>query len=99
MAFNLESMMKKQVVSFAPLQAGKVMAAVYFVCSLPILVLMLVPALSGSQQMPMFFIILMPFLYAFFGFLFSLLGAWIYNIIAARIGGLEYTTVEVGSHF
>jgi hypothetical protein len=30
------------------------------------------------------------------GFVFTLFGAWVYNVIAARIGGFEFTTAEVG---
>jgi hypothetical protein len=90
--------MKKQIVQVSVLQSSRVMAALYFVISLPITLAMLIPTLMGSAPgASIFTVIMMPILYAFFGFLFSLFGAWIYNLIAARIGGFEFQTVEVGA--
>jgi hypothetical protein len=87
--------MKKQVVNVSAMQAAKVSAVLYFVCSLPLLLLVAVPMLSGQQAFPMVFLILMPVLYAVIGFIATLIVAWIYNLVAARIGGFEFTTVEV----
>ena len=87
--------MKKQVVNISAMQAAKVSAVLYFVCSLPLLLLVAVPVLAGQQAFPAFFLILMPVLYAVLGFIATLFGAWIYNLVAARIGGFEFTTVEV----
>lgn len=88
--------MKKQVVNVSAVQSAKVMAALYFVCSFPFIVILALSALAGEQQSPgLMILILMPVLYAFFGFLFTLIGAWVYNLIAARIGGFEFTTAEV----
>jgi hypothetical protein len=39
--------------------------------------------------------IAMPVLYALFGFLFALAGAWLYNVAASMVGGFEFTTAEV----
>jgi hypothetical protein len=36
----------------------------------------------------------MPVLYTVFGFVFTFLGAWIYNGIAGWIGGIEFTVAE-----
>ena len=91
--------MKKQVVNVSALQSAKVMAALYFVCSFPFIVILALSAFAGEQQSPgLVILILMPVLYAFFGFLFTLIGAWVYNLIAARIGGFEFTTAEVAEH-
>jgi hypothetical protein len=91
---------KKQVVSVSILQNAKVMAALYLVISLPLTLFMSIPALlaqgAGVSIMAM---LLMPLLYTAFGFVFTLVGAWVYNLIAARIGGFEFTTAEVGRNF
>jgi hypothetical protein len=87
--------MKKQVVNVSAMQAAKVSAVLYFVCSLPLLLLVAVPVLSGQHAFPAVFLILMPVLYAVIGFVATLIVAWIYNLVAARIGGFEFTTVEV----
>jgi len=36
----------------------------------------------------------MPLLYTAFGFIFTFLGAWIYNGIAGWIGGIEFTVSD-----
>ena len=83
--------MKKQITHISPLQTAKVLAVMYFVIALPFLLLMLV--MPGPRP-PFFsgFLLVMPFFYALFGFLFTLFGAWVYNSVAQRIGGIEFTT-------
>jgi preprotein translocase subunit SecY len=92
--------MKKQLVRISLLQSAKVAAALYFVISLPfaaIFALFAAMMPSGVRGMGggMSVIIIMPICYAIFGFLFSLLGGWIYNVVASMIGGIEFTTEEV----
>jgi hypothetical protein len=90
--------MKKQIVQVSILQSAKVMAALYFVISIPIALLMMIPAmLSPAPGMGVGMLILMPVFYTLFGFLFSLFGAWIYNLVAKRIGGFEFQTVEIAA--
>lgn len=82
--------MKKQVIHFAPAQAGKVMAMLYFVISLPFVALF--AFLPGKSALMM---VLFPFFYCLSGFLFTALAAWVYNLVAGWVGGIEYTTVEI----
>lgn len=92
--------MKKQIVRVSVLQSAKVLAVMYFVISLPIVLIMALPMLFTDQPRVGFgvgMMILMPILYAVFGFLFSAFGAWIYNLLAPHIGGFEFTTVEVSA--
>lgn len=86
--------MRKQITNISPLQTAKVFAVLYFVIALPFLLLMLV--MPGPKP-PFFsgFLFAMPFFYALFGFLFTLLGAWVYNFVAKHVGGIEFTTQEV----
>lgn len=82
--------MKKQISNISPLQTAKILAVIYFVIALPFLLLMLV--MPGPK--PPFFsglLLVMPFFYALSGFLFTLFGAWVYNFVAKRIGGIEFT--------
>jgi len=70
------------------------MAVLYFVISIPFALLMLaLPVATGA--FPGWMVIVMPIAYLIFGFLFSLVGAWIYNLVARMVGGFEFTTVEV----
>ena len=89
--------MKKQVVSVSILQNAKVMGALYLVISIPLTLFMTIPALlTQGAGVSILAMILMPLLYTAFGFVFTLVGAWVYNLIAARVGGFEFTTAEVG---
>jgi fatty acid desaturase len=92
------STMKKQIVQVSVLQSAKVMAAVYFVTAIPVVVL---ASLFMSAVMPagvsIVMLLVMPVAYALGAFIGAALGAWIYNLVAARIGGFEFTTAEVNA--
>jgi hypothetical protein len=90
--------MKKQIVRVSILQSAKVAAALYLVISIPMCLLMLIPAMwggGGVAGVSVVMLIVMPLLYTAFGFVFTLIGAWVYNLVASHVGGFEFTTVEV----
>jgi hypothetical protein len=91
--------MKKQILRISPLQTAKMLAALYFVFTIPFVLLMFaIMMLTPGPKPPFYFggfMLIAPFFYAIFGFLFTLLGAWIYNLLAAKIGGVEFTVREV----
>ncbi len=95
---------KKQIIAVSVLQNAKVAAALYFVISLPFLALIAIgmafaPSESGmGAGMGIGMVIIMPLMYAFFGFIFTLIFAWLYNLVAKRVGGFEFTTAEMGSN-
>lgn len=49
-------------------------------------------ALSPAPSPDLWFLVAMPFIYLIFGFIFTAIGALIYNVVAKWIGGIEYTT-------
>ena len=68
------------------------------VFSLPvILVFMLLAPVLGQLPAGVGAMILFPFMYALVSYLTGLLCAWIYNLVAQRVGGFEYTAAEVSS--
>jgi hypothetical protein len=87
--------MRKQIIRVSPLQNAKVMAALYFIMSIPFVLIMFAMPTPEGAPMPWWTFIVMPLAYLLIGFVFSLIGAWIYNLVAARVGGFEYTSVEV----
>jgi hypothetical protein len=87
--------MKKQIVHVSVLQSAKVMAVLYLVMSLPFAALMAIPAMATGQGYSFGFLILMPVLYTVIGFVFTAVGAWVYNLVAGKVGGFEFTTAEV----
>ena len=56
------------------------------------------PDVAGVAGQPpgvgLVFIVLAPFLYALVGFIFTFILAWVYNLVARFLGGIEYTTTE-----
>ena len=89
--------MKTHIVRVSVLQSAKVMAVLYFAMSIPLVLLIAIPAFLAKQAgTGLFMLVLMPVVYMVVGFLFSLLGAWIYNLIAAHIGGFDFVAAPVG---
>jgi len=89
--------MKKRVKHIAVAQFGKMLAAVYFVAMLPVLAIVLLAILTGVE-MPSIgagVVILFAVVYILSIYLAGMLSAWIYNIVAARLGGVEYTVNDI----
>lgn len=85
--------MKKQIISFSPIQTAKVFALLYFVMSIPLVGFMVISfALSPAPKPGVWFLAALPFIYLIFGFIFTALGAVIYNLVAKWVGGIEYTS-------
>ena len=90
--------MKKQLTRIAPLKAGIVLAILYGLLSLvvvPFLLLGLTFSQVGGKPQPtdlvgFGFVLLLPVLYGIAGFIFGMLGAAIYNLVAKWTGGLEF---------
>ncbi|TXF96490.1 hypothetical protein [Massilia arenae] len=90
--------MKIRIKHVGVVQCAKMIAGIYFVISLPIVALVLMVAMAaGKASIGVGGLILLPFVYAFFSYLGGLLCAWIYNLVANRVGGFEYTTAEITS--
>ena len=88
--------MKKQLVNISPIQTAKVLAVLYFVISLPFILIMAIPVLmSPASTMPLLVLLAMPFFYLAIGFISTLIGAAIYNLVASKIGGIEVTVRDV----
>jgi hypothetical protein len=89
----------RRIRRIAPLQLGKIMALTYGIMGLifcPFFLLMTVFAthLPNNQRVGIMalgtgFALFMPVLYAVMGFVFGVVGAFIYNVIAKRVGGIE----------
>jgi hypothetical protein len=85
--------MKTQIVEISLFQTSKVLGLMYFFVSLPLLILTTLPSLIlAGPRLPTLLLMVMPFVYCLFGFLLTLFAAWVYNRVAARVGGIEFTT-------
>ncbi len=95
--------MTKRLKRVAPIKFGLVMGILYGLISLvmvPFFMLMVViSALVPNQEastrgiglvLGLIFTIFIPVLYAIVGGLMGMLGAWLYNVVASWIGGIEF---------
>jgi hypothetical protein len=91
--------MKKQIVRFSPFQTAKVMALLYLIISLPLVLLMAASFSAAPNPKPPIagMMIFLPVIYMVVGFVFTIIGAWIYNLVAKWVGGIEFTTSETGN--
>ena len=79
----------------APLSAAKIAALIYLLCSFPFAIVFwfVAPANSpfggigaiGGALM----VIILPIIYGGVGFVMTLLGAWLYNVMAGFVGGIR----------
>ena len=94
--------------SVGVLSVAKMMGAVYAVLGLiamPLLLLIglagsMIPSSSGTNPFAgagILFAILAPVFYGVLGFIFGALGAFIYNLLAKWIGGIEVRIQPIGT--
>ena len=88
--------MTKQIQRVSLVQNAKTMSVLYLVLSAPMVAILLaVASVTGQAGMYVAAMMAFPLLYAASGFVFTLIGAWIYNLVASMVGGFEFTTKEV----
>ncbi|HTB80437.1 MAG TPA: DUF3566 domain-containing protein [Opitutaceae bacterium] len=94
---------KRRIKSITPLQLGKMLAIIYGGMSLlfiPFFLLFgviasMAPKVHGGPPLPAIFgfglgfALLFPLIYAAMGFVLGVIGAFIYNLVAKWIGGIE----------
>jgi hypothetical protein len=73
-----------------------VLALFYGIISVPFaLILMVVFAFSKGYKGPaLLAVLILPFIYLIFGFFFTAIAAWLYNLIAKWTGGIEFESQE-----
>jgi lipopolysaccharide export LptBFGC system permease protein LptF len=88
--------MKKQIQRVSLLQNAKVIAALYLVLALPVMALLLAfGSLVHGATMSVAMMVAFVVAYVLTVFLSAVIGGWLYNFVAAQVGGFEFTTVEV----
>ena len=84
----------KRITRFAPWQAGKVSAILYFgmgvLFAVPMGLISWLTPPSPNKAGPLFFVLL-PFLYGLAGLVFVPLTCWLYNVAVKYVGGIEVT--------
>ncbi len=90
--------MRHRVVRLSVHQTSKMMAALYGLTGLVFFPFFLLVALAGSERdgPGWWFWVLLPALYALFGYVFVAVGCALYNLCARWTGGVEVQLVNVG---
>ena len=89
--------MKKQIVRISILQSSKVTTILYFLLGFLYVLIGIPMIILGNEQLRMMGIVycLMPILMAVFGFIFFVIFAALYNVVAKWVGGMEFETLDV----
>lgn len=88
--------MKKQIKRVSLVQNAKVVAVLYLILSLPVLAIMVAAGgMMNQAAMSVAAMLLFVAVYVVSGFVFALIGGWVYNLVASQVGGFEFTTAEV----
>ena len=84
--------MKVRIKKIAPLQAGKMLAALYAFFAVVAVPFFLIAALIGPRGgggTSVAMALLLPLFYIIGGFVGGVVGAFVYNLVAGWIGGIE----------
>ena len=89
--------MKIRIKKIAPLQAGKMLAALYAcgaVIAVPFLLIAALVGPKGHGGVPVAMALGLPLIYIVGGFIGGVIGSFIYNLVAGWIGGMEIDIQE-----
>lgn len=70
-----------------------IVAILYFVLALVFVPFFYVASRSaaGGSQLPAIVVVIGPLLYGIFGYVFTAIGCWLYNLVASWTGGIALT--------
>jgi hypothetical protein len=88
--------MRTQIVEVSVHQTARVVALLSFFMSIPWVLLIMVPAFFKPDPPPTLLVVVMPVLYALVTYLMAWFAAWVYNLLAPRVGGIEVRLREMG---
>lgn len=89
--------MKQRITRVDPLQVAKVLGVLYvvvgFIIFVPVFLIVGKAVPQEAQDLGfglgMGFTLVLPVIYGIFGFIFTLIGAALYNFVAGMVGGIE----------
>lgn len=90
--------MRKQIAHISVHQTSKVIAAMYaaMVTIMMIIPLVLYTMSRGDFLSGLILLFIMPFFYWLIFYIAHVIGCWFYNIVAKRMGGIEFDLVNPG---
>ena len=85
-----------EIKSFKIFQSAKVIAVLYTVMGFVEVGIVLLTSLRHTNRVPILILIGFPILIGVVGFIFMVITLWLYNVIAARIGGIAFELTPRG---
>lgn len=83
--------MRQQIARFAVHQTSKIVAAVYFAIGLVLIPIFVLADRASPEGGSMMWVgLMMPLIYAGFGYILTAIALAVYNWMAGRIGGIEF---------
>jgi hypothetical protein len=90
--------MKQRITRLSPHQNGKVFGVLMAIISLIFVIPLILAALFASlppKAMPSIFaLVMLPIMYLVIGYIMTVIGCWIYNLLAGAVGGIEFELQE-----
>ena len=84
--------MLQQIARFSVHRTAKVLAILYALLGLLFVPLIWLGSIADPEgAMPISFTLIFPLIYGLFGYVFTALACALYNVIAARVGGIEFS--------
>jgi hypothetical protein len=85
-----------EIKSFKILQTAKVIGVLYTIMGFVEGAIVLIASLRHPNRVPIFFSFGLPILFGVLGFIFMVIICWLYNLVAARIGGIAFELAPRG---
>jgi hypothetical protein len=85
-----------EIKSFRIFQTAKVIAVLYTVLGFIEGAIVLIASLRHPNRVPIFFSFGLPILFGVVGFILMVIMCWLYNLVAARIGGITFELTPRG---
>jgi hypothetical protein len=89
--------MKKQIVRISILQSSKIATVLYFLMGFIYVLIGIPMIIFGNNQLRILGMVYcaMPILLAVIGFIFFVIFAAVYNLVAKWVGGMEFEMIDV----
>jgi hypothetical protein len=97
-SFSETSQMRRQITRVSVGQTSMVIASLYFVVAVVVAVIAFIAvSVTGANNFSPLLILLFPIIYGIVIWLVFALMLSVYNMVAARIGGVEFESVDLNS--
>lgn len=87
-----------EIKSFKIFQTAKVIGVLYALLGFVECAFLLIASIRHPNRVPIFISLSLPILFGVLGFIFMVIVCWLYNLVAARIGGVAFELTPRGDN-